>query len=170
MKIALTGTHGVGKTTLAKMLVEKLNLPYIHEGARSVIEMLNTYSLDYREFDDRQRSLFQKCVVNLQLIVENSFEQGFVSDRSLFDCQAYSNFDIKVPNIADRYDLIVYLPIEFELEKDGVRFTDPVFQKEIDTKILKSIQNIDQNKLIKVTGNVQERLEQVFAKLLPSHS
>jgi|694.fasta_scaffold42522_9 nicotinamide riboside kinase len=165
MKIALTGTHGVGKTTLAKMLVERLNLPYIHEGARSVIEMLNTYSLDYRDFGDEQRSLFQKCVVNLQLIVENSFEQGFVSDRSLFDCQAYSNFDIEVANIADRYDLIVYLPIEFELEKDGVRFTDPVFQKEIDTKILKSIENIDPNKLIKVTGNVRERLEQVFTKI-----
>ena len=165
MKIALTGTHGVGKTTLAKMLVERLNLPYIHEGARSVIEMLNTYNLDYRDFGDEQRSLFQKCVVNLQLIVENGFSQGFVSDRSLFDCQAYSNFDIEVPNIADRYDLIVYLPIEFELEKDGVRFTDPVFQKEINTKILKSIENIDPNKLIKVTGNLQERLDQIISKL-----
>jgi predicted ATP-grasp superfamily ATP-dependent carboligase len=59
----------------------------------------------------------------------------------------------------------VYLPIEFELEKDGVRFTDPVFQKEIDTKILKSIENIDPNKLIKVTGNLQERLDQIISKL-----
>ena len=36
IKIALTGTHGIGKTTLAKQLSERLGIPYLDEVARKV--------------------------------------------------------------------------------------------------------------------------------------
>jgi cytidylate kinase len=34
MKIAIAGSHGVGKTTFAKALAKKLNFSYIHDIVR----------------------------------------------------------------------------------------------------------------------------------------
>lgn len=43
----------------------------------------------------------------------------------------------------DRYDILFYTPIEFPLEKDGIRFEDEEYQKEIDSLIKELLDTYD---------------------------
>ena len=53
-----------------------------------------------------------------------------------------------------------YIPIEFELEDDGVRFVDFELQKKVDEELKKSIEKYN-IKTTKLTGSVEERIEQI---------
>jgi hypothetical protein len=60
--------------------------------------------------------------------------------------------------------LIVYTPIEFPLEGDGVRSVDPQYQEQIDF-LIKNILYSAKLPFITVTGSVEERVAQVEEKL-----
>jgi nicotinamide riboside kinase len=87
MKIFFVGAHSTGKTTCARYVSEKYNLPMITEVARAVLseKELHLDSLRYNMdlVDDYQESIFFR-----QLSEEKKYET-FVSDRS-FDCLAYA--------------------------------------------------------------------------------
>jgi hypothetical protein len=59
-----------------------------------------------------------------------------------------------------RYDYIFYIPIEFPLVLDGVRFSWNAFQIEIDTKIVSLLKTF-WIPYIKVTGDEKERIEMI---------
>jgi len=162
MKIALSGSQSVGKTTLANKLNKHLKLPYIHEVARSMINLTKEYNVDYRELKGTDHFYFQEAILNIQYMLESLYQfTGFISDRSLIDIQAYSKHYMRASyNV---YDYIIYVPIEFALEQDGIRHKGQDFQKEIDQKIQKLLkQYIPEHKIITVTGSVEERVEQVL--------
>jgi hypothetical protein len=54
-----------------------------------------------------------------------------------------------------------YLPIEFELEDDGVRFVDVELQKKVDEELQKSIKKYN-IKVTKLTGSVEDRIKQIY--------
>jgi nicotinamide riboside kinase len=58
------------------------------------------------------------------------------------------------------YDLVFYIPIEFPLEKDGVRFEDDEYQKIIDLQIIKYLKRY-KIPYITLTGTLEERLKQI---------
>lgn len=64
MRIAITGAHGVGKSTLALLLATELQLPLIEEIARATAEKMgymNTREIVAANTIDRQR--FQEAIL-----------------------------------------------------------------------------------------------------------
>lgn len=149
MKIALTGTHGIGKTTLAKQLSERLGIPYLDEVARRVAEFYGfTDSEQIRNNSLERIRTFQSDVWATQIKTEWSYPDGFVSCRSVLDAVAYAIYyfggitdtyldvlkRITYDLTAD-YDALIYCPIPDgidEPENDGFRFTDKDSQIAID--------------------------------------
>jgi hypothetical protein len=87
MKVYFIGSHSVGKTTLARYVSEKYQLPMITEVARMVLSE-KEYQLDSLRHNMDLVDEYQTSVFYRQMLEETKF-QSFVSDRS-FDCLAYA--------------------------------------------------------------------------------
>lgn len=79
MRIAIIGTHGTGKTTLAKMLSSIFKIPILKELARNH---------DIRNADPDEYVKIQKDILIEQIASERKY-QNFISDRSTIDNLAY---------------------------------------------------------------------------------
>lgn len=88
MKIYFSGSHGIGKSTLARHTSKKYKLPMICESARQILAeqelQIDTLRYDLDVVDNYQRQVFDR-----QLLEENK-QESFVADRSLIDCLSYS--------------------------------------------------------------------------------
>lgn len=147
IKIAISGTHGVGKTTLAKRLAESLYVPLLSEVARDVAV---STGIEHTEQISKgsmlTRIMFQGAIFGLQGLKEK-MHGGFVSDRSILDCIAYcylyglpEHFISTLREAAlihsGSYDLIIYCPIpNAYTQDDGFRLTDRASQQEVDSYI-----------------------------------
>lgn len=176
-KIGICGSHGTGKTTLAKRLSEETGLPLIIEQARIVAEQLN---INIRDLEPKSREgfLFQYGCLNYQIKEEQARWLGFVSDRTTIDNAAYwtklyaglwpARYSLRYYEVAfnnvKNYDLIIYVPIEFELVDDGVRHIGLDMQKEIDIYI-RAYLSLNARNYITVSGTTEERLERVLKEL-----
>ena len=141
-KVALVGTHGVNKTTIAYELAGALKrrgrtVELLTEIARECPFPLNEHAT---------REAYQWIIARqVQLEIEKSPRADvLVCDRSVLD-----NFAYYVRRYGDKggeaealaaycrawmrtYDLLVRLPITEALAPDGFRSTDEKFQREID--------------------------------------
>lgn len=138
-KIGITGSHGTGKTTLAKKFSEEFNLPLISEVARKY-DIPNTNIEAYCKI--QKRLLFNQ-------IEKEAEYQSFVSDRTTIDNLAYwitlcsanaleSDNRIYISETRQHiitYDKIYYVPIRFEIKDDNFRFVSKSFQQTIDDVI-----------------------------------
>lgn len=156
MKIAISGAHGVGKTTLAKTLAKMLDLPLLKETAREVAQeygFVNTEQI--RGADNFMKSLFQNAVFTRQARKELMYQYGFVGDRSVIDCIAYS-YLYGMPEYflqalqkaalehSNIYSLIVYCPISAaSIEADGFRLVDKGSQEAIDRRIQTLLEEVE---------------------------
>ena len=115
----------------------------------------------------KERLIFQCDYWELQKKTEDS-KKDFLSDRSLLDILAYDLDIMKrkdvyamLPRFVGRYDVLCYIPIEFPLIVDNVRFHDISYQHDIDYKIrnlLDSLQQLDQCLVVKtLKGTVEQR-------------
>jgi nicotinamide riboside kinase len=180
MRIAITGSHGVGKTTLAKKLAEGLKLPLIEEIAR---KMADIYGIKHTEEIKNAswglRAEFQDSVWYAQMVAEDSLRE-FVSDRSILDVVAYSLYygldgyrwrvrrERAPEEVWGTYDLLVYVPIRFPLRSDGFRLTDDQSQKACDKLIRQMFSEVEGEEVCFESGicykcNPDRRIR--FAKL-----
>jgi len=133
MKVYFVGAHSTGKTTCARYVHEKYNLPMITEVARAVLSekelQLDSLRYDMGLVDDYQNSIFYR-----QLSEEDK-HPAFVSDRS-FDCLAYAAQHTRIlPRLLSSAPLQEYIaklrqpesfiffvrPSKATLKADGVR-------------------------------------------------
>jgi predicted ATPase len=162
MKIAISGSHGTGKTTLLNSL-DLSDHTKLSELARAVAQELNKPPQDLNPEELRE---FQWTLFNRQSKLEDENEH-FVVDRSIYDILAYSA-DIPVVHeliaILKKqpryYDIVFFLPIEFELELDGWRHHDKVYQQKIGDRILDYLKEFGVNYHV-ITGSLEERLEKM---------
>ncbi len=138
MKVALIGTHGVGKTTLCYELAARLkrldvNVEMVREVARRCPLPINTET----------SVAAQEWILHTQMAWEIEAEathELVLCDRSVLDNYCYlvhaSGTSPMWEGVLDHwmasYDLLVYVPIWRRPTPDGVRAVDPSFQERID--------------------------------------
>ncbi len=130
-RIAISGSAGTGKSTLARRLAAELGVPYIPEGMREHLARTGT-SLHALGMDGL-RSLVL-ALWDERRDAEARATAGFVADRASHDFAAFWLFyrfaaedDVTTRYFADalapdRYDAVYVLPWgAFPIEADGVR-------------------------------------------------
>lgn len=144
IKVALIGTHGVGKTTICYNLVGGLkkrgvSADYLGEIAREARK--SGFRINEETTQDSQR-----WILHTQIAKELEFAAGknveiLVCDRSVLDNYAYfiNSFGIDpaldaiINSHMKTYNLLFKAPINpAYLSQDNVRSIEPVFQKKID--------------------------------------
>jgi len=138
-RIALSGSAGIGKTTLGRRLAAELGVPFIEEGMRRRLEGgLQMHRTTREQRRDLVRELWEE-----QLEAEAAAGEGFVADRSSIDFAAFwlhyrftepeddaDGFLTRTFAHAATYDRIVLLPFGvFPLIADGIRATNPHLQR-----------------------------------------
>lgn len=180
MKIAFTGSHSTGKTTLLESLISKgLNIYAITEVARTIIK---------KGFPLGEDAIIDSYIhyVNEQLKAESEALKSnckyIISDRTILDAVVYSIVNKSLPRpfipeyliemlhrtwLLERsfYDIYVYFPIEFTMEADSIRPEGEEYRQEIDKQIL-SLLRSSNTRFITVTGSVQERTESLLNYLI----
>jgi alpha-ketoglutarate-dependent taurine dioxygenase len=151
MWVALTGTQSTGKTTLLDALVacDDIHATCIQEVARGVIRRGHLLG---KRATVTSHALYAATQLELELAYDPSVAPYLLSDRCLIDLLAHARVnqtfgytdwpDHFVDMLAaaarmscDRYDLFVYLPIEFAQEEDGVRDSDEEYRAAVGTEI-----------------------------------
>lgn len=134
MKTYFSGSHSVGKSTLARYVSQKYNLPMISETSRMILSE-QELQIDSLRADIDVSDKYQQQVFDRQLI-EEAKHQSFVSDRSALDVLAYSASHTRIlPTLLNSPRLKSYLailrepgsfiffvrPVKATLKADGVR-------------------------------------------------
>ena len=180
MRIAVTGTHGVGKTTLAEDLAtsgSEFNLvpePYlVFQNDATFIDGTNT--------QDLEEQLDQSC----DLILESSDEKDNVFDRCPIDFLAYLDVAAKsegfewtpsskqlarIQRTVEALDLVVFVPL-LEDDEITVPIEYPKLRRQVDRR-LKSILHDDEFgflesglRQLEVFGPREKRVATVLASL-----
>jgi nicotinamide riboside kinase len=141
LKIALIGTHGVGKTTLCFELAARLkrldrSVDLVKEVARDCPLPINKDTT----LDAQTWILHSQCA--RELAAETAAEVA-VCDRSILDNYAYlvhavgrqAHLDPWVRRWCDSYDALFKVPLWRKPRFDGTRDTDIIFQREIDATL-----------------------------------
>ena len=88
MKVYVIGSHSSGKSTLAKFISDRYNLPFLSEVARQILAErevpLDNLRSNFDMINQYQKEIF------FRQIKEEKREESFVSDRSLLDALAYT--------------------------------------------------------------------------------
>jgi nicotinamide riboside kinase len=140
-RLAVTGSAGVGKTTLGSRLAEVLGVPFVGEGMRARIEAgLDVHTLNGDGHRALLLELFEQALSETRAAVGTA--HGFVADRCSIDFAAfwlYYGFGLdrdatqrvlaRAEEALAEYDLIVILPWgAIPLVADGVRSANPWLQ------------------------------------------
>lgn len=141
MKVAFIGTHGVGKTTLCYGLAARLKardvvLDIVHEVARRCPLPIN----------QETGLAAQSWILHSQLAEELVAAARYpvvLCDRSVLDNYVYMllaagrqpALEAMVDGWMTTYDLLVTVPITGDPSFDGLRATDPTFQRAVAERV-----------------------------------
>jgi nicotinamide riboside kinase len=137
-KLAFIGSHGVGKTTLcyglaARLKARDLAVEVVHEVARRCPLPINEESsLD-------SQSWILHTQVSEEIVAQHRYPV-VVCDRSVLDNYVYlllaagrrPGLEALVRAWTPSYDLLVHVPILEEPSPDGIRSSDPAFQRAVE--------------------------------------
>lgn len=161
MKIAFVGSHGTGKSTLLEILQNRPEL-IGHRVYDGIGRAVHTGSKEKWSLKRKQRYF------NRYYVWRHYWSKNFIASRSIYDTFGYSKlmvglwFNYRLMNWAIRhihYDYLFYLPIEFPLEEDGVRYGRELQeQHDNETRLILDYHHIPYHTL---TGTVQDRVDQL---------
>jgi len=170
-RIAIVGSFSTGKTTLAEVVAQRLELPLLPEVAREVAAL--GFKLDKDATPEVETLIFLRQFYN------EMTHEDFVGDRSLLDVMAYAGWvldnqprrretalwescvAIAEHRLRSQYTHVFYLPVEFPIVPDGLRPMDPAFQAEIDDR-MRALMERHAVRYETLTGPVDERVEKLL--------
>lgn len=162
IKIAIVGSHGVGKTTLSSKISEHYKFPVIPDVVREAFEKKFT-------INEQTPPETQFWILSKQIELERNTPLPWISDKTLYDNFIYGKvllrhekakeviYDIVMEQA--KYDVIFYLPVEFAIADDGLRSLNAEFQQAIDRAYLEFLQKHGIEYYV-IRGTVEERLRQ----------
>lgn len=161
----LLGTHGVGKTTLLEAIRATRPNFFTTDGFSRPIKQVKNKKLI--------NSITEQVIINeltKWAFLNYVQHKNVISSRSPLDAYVYSKLFSPLLDVKDQLDIfqqnidkvenVFYIPIEFNIVDDGVRFLDIEIQKQVDTEIRNLFSLIPTEKLHVLTGAVEERLSQ----------
>ena len=183
-RIIFIGAHGTGKTVLANELSKVIKIPVVERECMKDFKYLVNTSIINPQKKNYTSEAFQHIICSMShwdFMRWVNAGVPCIMTRSPLDTIAYSNADnsinteennsnyLKLRNDKEFMDaikksLFIYIPIEFDIEDDGVRPVDTEFQKKVDEALKKIIYEFDITPLV-VTGTVKERMESILTKL-----
>ncbi|MEZ6003172.1 MAG: AAA family ATPase [Planctomycetota bacterium] len=134
IRVYLVGAHATGKTTLARMIRDRYDLPMISEVARGVLAEMEA-SVDALRTDVDLVDRYQLEVFDRQIAAEALYEGSFVSDRAFCNLAYAAQHSTILPQIFHDKRLAHYMdtvrqgvvfflrPHRRLLVQDGVRET-----------------------------------------------
>jgi nicotinamide riboside kinase len=138
IRVGISGSAGIGKTTLAKQLAEYFHVKYITEGVREYLaETGLTLRQALADAENFQWEIWQRHLGQINSCY------SFISDRSFADFISYAilvsggyewvnEYVQYITEYVGDYDLILVLPFgKIELVADGVRSVDVKYQKTV---------------------------------------
>jgi len=172
MRIGLTGTMSVGKTTLANALGEldpfKDHSVYTERSKylRDLGIPLNTDSTLAGQFvflaERASEILYPNIITDRTIWDVCAFTLG-ANSISDYDKQAFTDAAM---TLRDYYDLVIYVsPIGVNIEDNGVRTTDLDYRNKIDTVIKMSLGRFAPKKLIMVEGTTEQRISTILQNI-----
>jgi len=172
MKIGLTGTMSVGKSTLAKALGE-IDQFKDYETATERSKYLRDQGISLNTDSTLKGQLVFAAERSIELMKENIITDRTVYDVSAFTLSAKSigwtekrYFTELLMQLRDDYDIIIYVsPEGVDIEDNGVRTVDVEYRKKIDTTICEMLTTFPPKKLIKVSGSTEERINTIISQL-----
>jgi deoxyadenosine/deoxycytidine kinase len=172
MRIGLTGTMSVGKTTLAKALGELDQLK-----DHSVYTERSKYLRDLGIPLNTDSTLNGQFVFLAERATELLYP-NIITDRTIWDVCAFTlgaksinEFDKRTfveaaMMFRNQYDLVIYVdPHGIVMEDNGVRETDLHYRRKIDEVIKMSLAEYLPKKLIMVEGTTEQRISTILQNI-----
>jgi hypothetical protein len=169
MRIGLTGTVSVGKTTLVKALAELPEFKDYHvttERSKYLRDLgipLNT--------DSSVRGQFVFMAERAQELIYDNL----LTDRTIWDVCAFTLSAKSIKQMGKRllveasttlmpyYDIVFYVsPEGVDIENNGVRETNAIYRDKIDFGIKALLKEYSPNKLVELKGTTEERIEEIL--------
>jgi len=194
MRIAFTGSHGVGKTTVSKVLWRKIeeeipgsSVALLGSSTRSVL------SWGRSPGDDRECLLLPEengfqlaCIYERRrmMLAKGAISSDFtISERWAMDETSYQLHKARTKGDLDAWhtlrvcqmemqweydnywDAIYYIPVtDREVEGDGTRPTDKDYQLEIDSLLKDGLKSLKKTTKIKTIPTDLSKLDDYFSK------
>ncbi len=171
-KVAFIGSHGVGKTTLcyglaARLKARDVSLELVHEVARLCPLPIN----------EETSVAAQSWILHSQVaaeIVAAERHPVVICDRSVLDNYVYMllaagrqpALDGFVDAWTRSYDLLVMVPIIDEPSPDGLRATDPGFQRAVEDGVRRELERRELNAMVLDAGDREGWVARVEAHVL----
>ena len=111
----------------------------------------------------------ENLLCNTQFVVDRCLLDGYAYTKWLHDNTGsipdwFLEYAIRlVDTYLSNYDYIFYLPIEFEIEYDGVRSPNKNFRDQVALIMQEFICNNPYNHIYTVTGTVDERVAKILS-------
>lgn len=172
MRIAITGTHSSGKTTLARLCSEYFGLRFVRGDTVQQIMRQHFPGKSLNVLTKKEQWKLENLVLLSRIRAEEN-QISFVSDGCTLNSIAYARaklgkgvnkikgFD-QFCNLATdnalNYDFIIYIPPEIPLVDNGFRPTSKEFRLLVDRILCEILKDC---KFYTVSGSPEERLRQI---------
>lgn len=172
--ISISGAQSTGKTTIINEL-ERMGYSVKTEITRSVLN--KGFKINEEGGDETQRLIIQEHKNRLAALTES--DDVTILDRGILDGVVYTHYLFNINQVSletleyaqkifkeciNKYDVIFYIPPEFDIEADGTRSTNKEFRDSIVKLFEEYIKeyNID---VVLLKGSAQERVNEVLSTL-----
>lgn len=178
MLVSFSGPQSSGKSTLLKVCQEiipnwdyipevtrlvkrEYNLPINEEGNDLTQIMIMAEHLRNAFINRDQHAVLDRC--SLDGIVYTHW----LCDNKKVSMGTYSHARYVFENTIEKYNLIIYTsPEDVPVVDDGERSVDIKFREGITTLFEQYLVHVPEQKLLRVKGNVSERIQQILPRLI----